>query len=782
MRMQMAIRHSNPLVFVHLIKAAGTTLEMILKRQYGDSAAIEFGAPQEVVKKLNDYDGWPEEQKSEIAVFMGHIHFKDRDKLPHPSTWITILREPVDRIMSDYYYIRTHPEHEFHDHVLSQNLSLTEFLRSGIYRSLDNHQTKYLSGLVNSGYGIYSSKTVALAKENLQKHFLVVGLTERFDESVILMKRALGWKTPYYVREKVTKNRPGRDSLSAEELSVIREYARMDLGLYEFARARFEEQLAAQDSSFAQEVGAFKLLNRHCEPYLPYSALAERAKEAEYHLILDTTDRLVKSGDLHGASCIISQALRWYPESSDFQKIHDMLQSYPGKVSRKQEAALKDVQPALAKNAKPRSKHSVKRQIPDRPLIFLYIEKAAGTTLCQIIKRQFGAENVHDYLQGSMAFDQIPEGVKAIQGHVQFSFYEKFPSPATWITVLRDPIDRVISAYRYVLETPNHHFHQYAVTRNLKDFIEGGLYQWGENAQVKYLCGLTDVPFGKCTADLLEKAKGNLKTHFAVAGLSERFDEMLILLQSTFGWRTPYYVRENVSRKFIRKEDLSEDDLASIRKYHTYDQELYQYVTMMFDELVSRQDASFREEVQVFKLLNEHAAGYLSDLDDPSKFTHVEMRIIEGAVHALLRERQFDLAELILSRHVVKYPESPELHNLKAMTTYKMGRTDEAKRAFNEITKRWPDHPSAYNYIGGVLWDEGDIDNAMRHFLTALKIDPLHRSTVINCGRALVMFNRSDDASALYSLYIQKNPRDGEIIWLRDHLTAGLPEQPVSIP
>jgi len=83
------------------------------------------------------------------------------------------------------------------------------------------------------------------------------------------------------------------------------------------------------------------------------------------------------------------------------------------------------------------------------PLIFLHIEKAAGTTLRQVIKRQYGAENVHDYLQGPQAFDEIPPGVKAIQGYIQFGFYSRLPSPATWITVLRDPTDRLISAYNY---------------------------------------------------------------------------------------------------------------------------------------------------------------------------------------------------------------------------------------------------------------------------------------------------------------------------------------------
>ena len=45
---------------------------------------------------------------------------------------------------------------------------------------------------------------LAQAKRNLDR-FLVVGLTERFDESFILIRRALGWRLPMYERHNVSK-------------------------------------------------------------------------------------------------------------------------------------------------------------------------------------------------------------------------------------------------------------------------------------------------------------------------------------------------------------------------------------------------------------------------------------------------------------------------------------------------------------------------------------------------------------------------------------------------
>lgn len=42
------------------------------------------------------------------------------------------------------------------------------------------------------------------------------------------------------------------------------------------------------------------------------------------------------------------------------------------------------------------------------------------------------------------------------------------------------------------------------------------------------------VPFGKVTREMLEQAKENLMCHFKVIGLTERFDESMMLLRKDF--------------------------------------------------------------------------------------------------------------------------------------------------------------------------------------------------------------------------------------------------------
>jgi hypothetical protein len=79
-----------------------------------------------------------------------------------------------------------------------------------------------------------------IAKENIAKSFSVVGLCERFEESLILIAEAFGWKIPYYENRKVSKVRP---TLEPGVVDMIQEHNRLDMELYEFARKRFEETL-----------------------------------------------------------------------------------------------------------------------------------------------------------------------------------------------------------------------------------------------------------------------------------------------------------------------------------------------------------------------------------------------------------------------------------------------------------------------------------------------------------------------------------------------------------
>lgn len=69
--------------------------------------------------------------------------------------------------------------------------------------------------------------------------------TERFDESLLLIRKSLGWRHHFlYRRQNVTPNRPARLDIPRDALDTIEHSNQLDMRLYESVQSSFENALA----------------------------------------------------------------------------------------------------------------------------------------------------------------------------------------------------------------------------------------------------------------------------------------------------------------------------------------------------------------------------------------------------------------------------------------------------------------------------------------------------------------------------------------------------------
>jgi hypothetical protein len=189
--------------------------------------------------------------------------------LPQGATYITMLRDPVERALSIYQHVLERPKNEIYKRVMSENITFERFVENPITVEIDNGQTRALSGDWESSPGECADEQLAIAIAHLDDHFSSVGLVERFDESILLFRRRLGWKWPFYRTLNASTSRPSRQTLREETLHWINHWTRLDRALYQHAATRFEEVIRAAGASFEHDLAYFRLLNSARKPFAP---------------------------------------------------------------------------------------------------------------------------------------------------------------------------------------------------------------------------------------------------------------------------------------------------------------------------------------------------------------------------------------------------------------------------------------------------------------------------------------------------------------------------------
>src|SRR5215831_12159156 len=117
------------LVFLHIPKAGGTTMSRILERQYclAGSYWTEWNRPS-----LQAFMELPQQHRAKIRLVYGHLGFGVHEFLPRPARYLTLLRDPIERAISHYYFIRRTPRHPIYREVMSQRMTLLDYIKSPV--------------------------------------------------------------------------------------------------------------------------------------------------------------------------------------------------------------------------------------------------------------------------------------------------------------------------------------------------------------------------------------------------------------------------------------------------------------------------------------------------------------------------------------------------------------------------------------------------------------------------------------------------------------------------
>ncbi len=245
-------------------------------------------------------------------------------------------------------------------------------------------------------------------------------------------------------------------------------------------------------------------------------------------------------------------------------------------------------------------------------IIFLHLPKTAGTTFNFIIERNFSRDRIieipFEYYDDWKYMEKVCQGLVGenhlIRGHMLFGIHQFLSSEYKYLVFFRDPVDRFISQYYYMLRHPSHYLHDHASKLSLEEFIDSSISTTMFNSQTKLLAGWNGV---ECDEEVLEKALINLHHKHLLIGLTGEFDQSLVVMRHSFpDFKDVRYISKNINPD---KDGLrvAQSTIEKIKARNHYDIKIYRQAQELFAaqmesiEEVDRQIHQLRSENRVLK-------------------------------------------------------------------------------------------------------------------------------------------------------------------------------------
>jgi len=244
-------------------------------------------------------------------------------------------------------------------------------------------------------------------------------------------------------------------------------------------------------------------------------------------------------------------------------------------------------------------------------IIFLHIPRTGGTTFRDILERFYYPENVIEikkFVESEKMIKNISKEelskIQLIKGHLNFGIHEWIDGDCKYITFLRDPIKRIVSTFKYVNNNFNHPDHDFARSISLKKYIESKKNLLLDNGITRLLLGpryVFETPFGTINKKHYLMALDNLENYFTFAGITERYNESLLVLKNELQWSSPFYSIANKSKKNDELLKMNIND--QIMQCYFYDLKLYNHVNKILDTKINS-IPNFDLKLKRFNLLN----------------------------------------------------------------------------------------------------------------------------------------------------------------------------------
>ncbi|MEM7422985.1 MAG: sulfotransferase family 2 domain-containing protein [Pseudomonadota bacterium] len=221
--------------------------------------------------------------------------------------------------------------------------------------------------------------------------------------------------------------------------------------------------------------------------------------------------------------------------------------------------------------------------LTDHVLLHTHIPKTAGSSLSAGLQAIVGGVNAMDLrLMRNVPLDDMNAedlaGLSLVSGHFAYGVHKRFRRVPLYFAAVREPVERAVSNYRFLLEHRDHEDHRTVATLDFADAYDALARKNGvrsRNAQARVIMGGAVGPIDRNS--LFRQVDD---VYFLIIPQAE-MNRTLNALRAAFGvpWNRP--MRMNVSKGL--PVHVSSELRARIRRDNDVDAYLYEHVVRAFD-------------------------------------------------------------------------------------------------------------------------------------------------------------------------------------------------------
>jgi len=269
--------NNKTVIFNHIPKTAGLTLSEIMKKQYSTErtfSTLDYngknweGGRRQAIKHFMDL---PKFERFNFDFITGHSALELFNFVNNP-IGLVMLRDPVDRVLSLYSYVRRMKWHKFYK--IANQYSLYDCYKNKLHDEWDELYNGQFSSLVSTINKISFDSKIILNDDYERikvflKEYCLVGIVERFDESLNLFGEYLNWnKNLFYSKINVSNDKP---VINPKTIEIIKKYNQNDINLYNYCSNNFDNLINSMDNKFIKKVQSFTSKNQLIMPLLVFN-------------------------------------------------------------------------------------------------------------------------------------------------------------------------------------------------------------------------------------------------------------------------------------------------------------------------------------------------------------------------------------------------------------------------------------------------------------------------------------------------------------------------------